>query len=296
MDSNFLPVVPSFSCASEPTRWNGDAVLLTVPGMFAIQAARHPEETAVADAGRSISYAQLDAWSNAVALRLRAAGLASNDPVGLYFESSVELVVAALGVWKAGGAYLPIDPAYPSDRAAYILSDSGAPILIARRGLESSLGTGKWTTLSIDDISLEVFEDPTPLEPVTADDLAYIIYTSGSTGQPKGVEITHGNLLNLVEWHIREFSATRHDRATQIAGPGFDAAVWEIWPYLAAGAAVHLPSRDTRLSVAQLQDWLVAEEITVSFAPTVLAEELLGLPWPAITRLRFLLTGGDALH
>jgi amino acid adenylation domain-containing protein len=295
MDSNFLPVVPSFPPVSEPSGWNGDAVLLTVPGMFAIQAARHPEATAVADAGRSISYAKLDAWSNAVALRLRAAGLASNDPVGLYFESSVELVVAALGVWKAGGAYLPIDPSYPADRAAFILSDSGAPILLTRRDLASSLQAEGWTTLCIEDISPAAKSLDESFLPVTTDDLAYVIYTSGSTGQPKGVEITQGNLLNLVKWHTREFSVTRSDRATQIAGPAFDAAVWELWPYLAVGASIHLPSREARVSPVQLRDWLVAEQITISFVPTVLAEQLLHLPWPS-TALRFLLTGGDALH
>jgi len=296
MDANLLPTVHLSSPASRFSHRIGDEFPITVPRLFALQAAQYPAASAVVRVNGSMSYEELDSRSSAVARRLRAAGLVSDDPVGLYLESSAELIVAALGVWKAGGAYLPIDPAYPADRAAFILSDSGAPILVTRRGLELSLGAGKWTTFCIEDIS-PAESDDLPLDvPVTADDLAYIIYTSGSTGQPKGVEITHGNLLNLVEWHIREFSATRHDRATQIAGPGFDAAVWEIWPYLAAGAAVHLPSRDTRLSVAQLQDWLVAEEITVSFAPTVLAEELLRLPWPAVTRLRFLLTGGDALH
>jgi amino acid adenylation domain-containing protein len=264
--------------------------------MFAVQAALHPAAMAVTGAKEAVSYEELDSRSNAVARHLRAAGLVSNEPVGLYLESSVELVVAALGVWKAGGAYLPIDPAYPSERAAYILSDSGAPILITRRGLESSLSAGKWTAFNIEDISVADSDTLDSSVSVAPDDLAYIIYTSGSTGQPKGVEITHGNLLNLVEWHNSEFSVTHNDRATQIAGPGFDAAVWELWPYLAAGASVHLPASHARLSAVQLRDWLVAEQITISFVPTVLAEELLHLPWPEVTKFRLMLTGGDALH
>jgi acyl-CoA synthetase (AMP-forming)/AMP-acid ligase II/acyl carrier protein len=124
-----------------------------------------------------------------------------------------------------------------------------------------------------------------------------VIYTSGSTGQPKGVEITHGNLANLVDWHIQAFSVSEIDRATQVAGPGFDAAVWEIWPYLAVGASIHIPSREARLSAANLRDWLLAEKITISFVPTVLAEEMLHLAWPSsATDLKYLLTGGDALH
>jgi len=204
--------------------------------------------------------------------------------------------VAALGVWKAGGAYLPVDPAYPAERTTFIISDSGAPIVLARRAHASRLEGGSWKILLIEDLS-PCEADSAPF-PATAEpaDLAYIIYTSGSTGLPKGVEITHGNLHNLVKWHNQEFSITGRDHATQIAGPGFDAAVWEIWPYLAAGAAIHIPSPDDRYSAAQLRDWLISQEVTVSFLPTVLAEEVLRLSWPENTSLRLLLTGGDALH
>src|SRR5271154_4021457 len=215
MDTNLLPVDAGYSLSSRLSQGTGKEFPATVSSLFALQVAQHPEAPAVSCAGGSVSYDELDSRSNAVAQRLRAAGLVSNDLVGLFLESSVDLVVAALGVWKAGGAYLPIDPAYPADRAAYILSDSGAPILITRRGVESSLGSGQWTTFNIEDIPLEDSDNFTSLPPVTTDNLAYIIYTSGSTGQPKGVEITHGNLINLVEWHIREFSVTRNDRATQ---------------------------------------------------------------------------------
>ena len=273
-----------------------DFLPVSIPSMFGIQATQYPDRPAVVWAEGSISYAELDARSSSVARALRAAGLDSNEPVGLFLESSVELIIAALGVWKAGGAYLPIDPAYPTDRCTYILSDSDAPVLITRRDLASSLGAGTWMTLPIDEISLPIPVEGTIFQPVTADNLAYIIYTSGSTGRPKGVEITHGNLSNLVEWHKRAFSLTRADRATQIAGPAFDAAVWELWPYLTAGAAIHLPSREDRYSGTQLRDWLVSAKITITFLPTVLAEEVLRLSWPADTSLRLLLTGGDALH
>ncbi len=291
-----LPVAWSFSKETESSRWIGETATVSVPVMFALQAARHPDALAVSWSDGRLNYGDLDAWSSALAERLRAAGLAHDEPVGLYFESSVEFIVAALSVWKAGGAYLPIDPAYPAERAAYILSDSGAPIVLTRRGLTSTLGTGSWTTLCIEDVSVAKGREPAASVAVAADDLAYIIYTSGSTGQPKGVEITHGNLLNLVEWHNREFSVTASDRATQVAGPGFDAAVWELWPYLSTGASIHLPSREARLSAEQLQDWLISERTTITFLPTVMAEAVLRLSWPVDTALRFLLTGGDALH
>ncbi|MEW5931716.1 MAG: amino acid adenylation domain-containing protein, partial [Gemmatimonadota bacterium] len=129
------------------------------------------------------------------------------------------------------------------------------------------------------------------------DSLAYVIYTSGSTGTPKGVEVTHGALLNLVHWHRDAFGVTEADRATQLAGLGFDASVWELWPYLASGAAVYLVAdEETRTSPAALRDFLLDTGITAAFAPTPMAEALLALEWPAEAPLRVLLTGGDALR
>src|SRR6185295_6214656 len=97
---------------------------------------------------------------------------------------------------------------------------------------------------------------------------AYVIYTSGSTGRPKGVEITHRSLANLVHWHNTTFAVSASDRATHIAGVGFDAIGWEIWPHLVAGARVSLPADVLRQEPEALRDWLVAEQITLSFLPT----------------------------
>ncbi|HEX6865307.1 MAG TPA: condensation domain-containing protein, partial [Thermoanaerobaculia bacterium] len=112
---------------------------------------------------------------------------------------------------------------------------------------------------------------------------------------PKGVQIEHRSLLNLVEWHRREYGVRPSDRATLVASPGFDASVWEIWPYLAAGASLHVPPEAVRAEPGALAAWLVRERITISFLPTPLAEAVLEEPWKG-TDLRYLLTGGDALH
>jgi amino acid adenylation domain-containing protein len=291
-------LVPVYSCLPEvesTSLLTREFPVSSILDMVASRVARTPGAIAVAWGTESLSYAELDLRSNAVAARLRAIHVPAGQPVGIFFESSVELIVSALGVWKAGAAYLPIDPAYPVERASFILSDSGAPVLITRRHLAPTLGVGSWATLCIEDVSATDAVQHDSATP-TSEDLAYVIYTSGSTGQPKGVEITHGNLLNLVNWHNAEFNIDPSDRATQIAGPGFDAAVWEIWPYLAAGASLHLPPPQARVSAAQLRDWIVARQITVTFVPTVLAEQVLHLSWPTETRLRILLTGGDALH
>jgi amino acid adenylation domain-containing protein/non-ribosomal peptide synthase protein (TIGR01720 family) len=124
-----------------------------------------------------------------------------------------------------------------------------------------------------------------------------VVYTSGSTGTPKGVVVTHGGLANLVDWHLAEFGVTSADRATQLAGLGFDASVWESWPYLAAGATLHLVAdEETRASPEALRGFLLDRGITLAFVPTPLAERLLGLEWPRDAALRALLTGGDALR
>ena len=135
-----------------------------------------------------------------------------------------------------------------------------------------------------------------PVSVVCAENLAYVIYTSGSTGKPKGVAIAHAGLLNLVYWHHEEYGITASDRATQLAGVGFDASVWELWPYLTAGASVYLTDEQTRLDSRRLIEWLAANRITHCFLPTPLAERLIDEPIPKDTALRYLLTGGDALH
>jgi natural product biosynthesis luciferase-like monooxygenase protein/amino acid adenylation domain-containing protein len=137
---------------------------------------------------------------------------------------------------------------------------------------------------------------PAPFRAVQPGNLAYVIYTSGSTGTPKGVEIEHSSLINLIAWHRRAYQLTPADRAAQVAAPAFDASVWEIWPYLAVGASLHIPGEATRSSPAKLKTWLAANEITVCFIPTPLAESMFEGPWPACPALRAVLTGGDKLN
>ena len=145
-----------------------------------------------------------------------------------------------------------------------------------------------WTAASIRQYSAVANTKP--------ENLAYIIFTSGSTGRPKGVQITHGSLNNLVTWHQRAFNVSPVDRATLLASPGFDAAVWEIWPYLAAGASLYVVDEAVRAAPDALRDWIVRNGITISFLPTVLAESMIGLQWPPEGPFRVLLTGADTLR
>ena len=156
-----------------------------------------------------------------------------------------------------------------------MLRDARAPVLITSRELAPQLPDVGSTPVYLDPPTLARYPEAAGSVQVAPADLAYVIYTSGSTGTPKGVEITHGGLANLVAWHTQAFAVTAADRASHVAGLGFDAAVWELWPYLAAGASVHLAEEATRTSAELLREWLLARRITIGFVPTPLAERLL---------------------
>src|SRR5579863_3704807 len=267
-----------------------------VADLVSEQARRTPTAPALSSDAQSLTYGELDSRANQLAARLRLLGIGPEAPVGICLRRSPEMVVAALAVLKAGGAYVPMDVEYPVERQVFILRDTGLRVLITQDDVAQRLPAGDWQVLILDEEHETAPAEAATPAPVALDSLAYVIYTSGSTGQPKGVQITHRGLLNLIYWHRRAFSITAADRASQVASFGFDAAVWEVWPYLTAGASVHFPDDATRGSAQSLRDWLVAQKITVSFVPTTMAESLLELDWPAPIALRYLLTGADTLH
>jgi amino acid adenylation domain-containing protein len=284
------------SAAVEGGRSTGALVPRSLLSRLREQVERQPNAIAVMDEVQELTFADLDHRSNDLAAVLQSQGVGVEDCVGLLFERSVDFVVAAVAVWKCGAAYLPLDPGTPAERGGFILRDAGAKVLLSHRN-KAKTWAGDWKSIEIDQAptggkvgSSIVIGD------VSEENLAYIIYTSGSTGAPKGVEITHANLLNLIDWHQEAFGVTGEDRASQVAGFGFDATVWEIWPHLTAGASLHIASEETRRSPQALRDWLVAQRITIAFVPTVLAEPLLQAAWPADTALRTMLTGADVLH
>ena len=241
-----------------------------------------------------MTYGELNARADHLASHLVSLGVGPEKVVAICLERSFEYVIAALAAWKAGGAYLPIDAAWPAARREAILADSGAQVLVAHSIGETGVAE------VIDIVRDAKFFSPEKVDfqavHVERGHLAYVSYTSGTTGTPKGVEITHGNLLNLVFWHRRAFGISARDRVSHLAGLAFDAAVWELWPHLSAGASVILVDPAVRTSPELLRDWLVKERIDVAFVPTTLAEPMLTAAWPQDTALRYLLTGSDALH
>jgi amino acid adenylation domain-containing protein len=267
--------------------------------LVAAQAAANRQALAVAHGPAVLTYGELEASANQLAHHLLSLGLEPEATVGLCLGHSLNFVIAALGILKAGGAYLPLDPTYPLERLTLMLKDAGALFLVTDSRQQPCLANGPWKTVTLDG-SAQVFSGgPTsaPAVSIKPSNLAYLIYTSGSTGSPKAVEISHGSLSNLVFWHQRVFGVSAKDRAPFMAAVGFDAAVWELWPYLAAGASLHLPSDKTIYTVPKsLRDWLVQQRITIGFIPTPLAEQMMNLEWPPEMALRVMLTGADTLH
>jgi amino acid adenylation domain-containing protein len=178
-----------------------------------------------------------------------------------------------------------------------MLQDAGVRVVITDATSRERLPHGDGPTyVDVNNPAVEKAEPTLPNGEPSPSDLAYIIYTSGSTGQPKGVQITHRALKNLVSWHQRAFAITAEDRASQVASIGFDAAVWEIWPYLTAGATLFFMEDQRRSDPVAFRDWLLTNRISIAFAPTAVAEQMIGLSWPPAADLRILLTGGDKLR
>jgi amino acid adenylation domain-containing protein len=267
-----------------------------VPQLISEQARQNPGRVALVDEAMQLTYSELEDQANRLAHHLKAMGVVANTVVAVCMRRSPLAVLASLAVLKAGGAYLPIDLNYPRERLSFILTDAHVSLALSESSAADRLPAGSWRVILLDreDVA-ETTPNGQPSQ-ILPDQLSYVIYTSGSTGTPKGVEITHENLLNLVFWHQKAYAVTAEDRATQFTSFGFDAAVAELWPSLTAGATVHFTPEDVRSSPELLKSWLVTHEITITFVSTALAERLIMLEWPANTKLRLLLTGGDTLH
>ncbi len=273
-----------------PTR----AVHSVCERIFGMRGAR-PSSIALSYGDQQLTYEELFYRADLFSRHLIKLGLSSGQAVAICMERSFDWIVAALGVMQAGAAYVPLDPAWPDARLQAAVRDSGARVLVAR--------TCMLNRLQLDLIGLDPARDAAEIAAapeseqrvIDPQSLAYIIYTSGTTGVPKGVEITHANLDHLIRWHESAFHVTHQDRCGHLAGLGFDAAVWEIWPSLSAGACLCLADETFRTSPELLQSWLTRERVTIAFVPTILAARLIQMEWSATVALRFLLTGGDVL-
>ncbi|GAA2268709.1 hypothetical protein GCM10010149_06960 [Nonomuraea roseoviolacea subsp. roseoviolacea] len=244
-----------------------------------------PEGIAISAGQDHFTYSDLDRLANGLAVRLRPFTTTGQPWVAVLADRSTRLVAGQLGAMKAGLAFAPIDPATPAERIRAMLA--GASAVVTAPGWRSLVPDG---IPVIDELTAA---DAPPLPDAGPEDPAYVVHTSGSTGTPKGVLVPHRALANLIAWSHETFGLG--GRAPLLTSPNFDPSVWEIWMYLTAGTTMVIPDERTRLSLPALRDWIVEQELTTCYAPTPIAEGLLGLSWPAETRLATLSTGGDRL-
>lgn len=257
-----------------------------------------PDAVAVAQDSKHLSYGMFDRLSTQLAWELSIIGAGPEQVVGILMPRSPELVISALAVWKTGAAYLPLDPSNPEERLAFMIRNVGARAVLKLAQLEARFSVPGTSVVDFESFGLEKKAERagSPAVPIVPDSLAYVIYTSGSTGQPKGVAVEHSSLVNLICWHQKRYSVTAADRCTWLASPAFDASVWEIWSCLASGSSLFIPEWELLLSPPRLLEWLSDQQISLSFMPTPLAEAVLLEERASPLSLRFLLTGGDALH
>jgi amino acid adenylation domain-containing protein len=302
-----LPLTSAAESHQALVEWNDTASRPPEDGLFvhqlvASRARQFPAALAVIGGGGGpLSYGELERRARRIARTLHEWGVGPEVRVGVGLERSPELVIAVLAVFQAGGAYVALDPSLPEERLSFQLADAGVPVLLTHRGRLAELATSQGVLcLFPHEMGEDGAGDLTfPAPALHADNLAYVIYTSGSTGRPKGVELSHGSLLNLLAWHAQAFQVTEDDRATLLAGVGFDASVWETWPYLTSGASLSILPEALRTSPEGLRDWMLEQGITATWLPVPLAEAVLDLSWRVAgtaPRLRYLLTGSDRLH
>ncbi|WP_141687596.1 non-ribosomal peptide synthetase, partial [Pseudomonas sp. 25 E 4] len=267
----------------------------TLHGAFEVQAERQPQAVAVQQDGASLTYQQLNQRANQLAHHLLALGVQPDDRVAICCRRGPQMLVGLLGILKAGAGYVPIDPAYPAERIAYLLQDSAPVAVLAEASTRGLLGAVN--SVDLHDPCLQQHPVSNPQLPnLTPAHLAYVIYTSGSTGQPKGVMVEHHSVENLVHWHCDAFDLNASGHTSSLAGFGFDAMAWEVWPALCVGATLHLPPAHVgNENIDELLTWWLAQPLDVSFLPTPVAEYAFSQPQQHPT-LRVLLIGGDRLR
>ncbi len=271
----------------------------TVPRLLAEQAARAPGALAVEGADGALTWAELDARSSRVAHALRALGVRAETPVGLCLERGAALLVGVLGTWKAGGAYLPLDPAYPPARLAQLLRDAGAPVLLSQRGLADALPGVEARMLLLDADAERIARESAaaPEVEIAPEQLAYVVYTSGSTGTPKGVRVQHGTLARTLAASLDAFGFAPGDVVPCLASHAFDIWLFEAVLPLLAGGSVRVLTREQVLETRELVRGL-ADAAALHAVPALMrqvAAEAAAAGPAALPRLRQVFVGGDAV-
>ena len=295
-----LPLLTETEREQIVVEWNNTVMEypreLSVHQMIEAQAARTPDATAVVFGNESLTYAELDRRSNQLAHHLIRLGAKPDSLIGICLERSLEMVVGLLGILKAGAAYVPLDPAYPQDRIAYMVENSEAPLLLTQASLKDHLPATTARSILIDWEWPEIAKLSTasPALSLDPENRAYVIFTSGSTGKPKGVEVLQRGVVNFLVTMADQPGMAASDRILAVTTLSFDIAGLEIYLPLTLGASLEIVSREVAADGKRLLAKLNASNATVMQATPATWRMLLETGWTGDPRLKILI-GGEAV-
>ena len=263
--------------------------------LIAARAVEHATDVAVVCQDESLTYGELDRRANQLAHALRAERIGPGDLVGIRVDRSVRMVVALLGVLKAGAAYVPLDPAFPADRTSYMIEDADVSVLLTERAYANDVPAGRAVVLCIDDPALyEGRPETAPEQLARPEDVAYVIYTSGSTGRPKGVQVPHRAVANFLTSMAQTPGLTASDVLVSVTTLSFDIAGLELYLPLTVGARVVIATRSEAGDAARLSTLLDGSGATVLQATPATWRLLLDAEWAGRPSLR-MYCGGEPL-
>jgi amino acid adenylation domain-containing protein len=266
--------------------------------LFEAQVARTPDAIAVVFDTRQLTYRELNCSANRLAHYLRTLGVGPEVRVGICMERSLELVIGLLGILKTGGAYVPLEPAYPQERLAFMLEDAQVPVLLTQERLLAGLPDHHAQTLCLDTDweMLAPQNEENPSSGVVAENVAYVIYTSGSTGRPKGAMNSHRSICNRLLWMQDAYQLSEADRVLQKTPCSFDVSVWEFfWP-LMTGACLVVAPPEAHKDSAYLVKLIASQQITtLHFVPSMLQVFLEEQGLATCSCLRHVMCSGEAL-
>jgi len=270
--------------------------------LFAAQAERSPEATAASFAGRSWTYRELDQRTNQLARCLQENGLRTEQRVGVYMERGLELLESMIAIFKAGGVYVPLDPLYPKDRLAFLLSDAEISVLLTRESLLEHLPEHDLPLICVDrdwNKNIATQSHSALANSTLPDNLAYVIYTSGSTGKPKGAMIEHRGMVNHLFAKIHDLDLSANDVVAQTASQTFDISVWQLLVPLLQGGRVEIFADEIAHHPLRLFATATKEQVTIlEVVPALLRgllEETDAAEACESSRLRWLIVTGEAL-
>ncbi|NJN66375.1 MAG: amino acid adenylation domain-containing protein, partial [Chloroflexaceae bacterium] len=295
-----LPLLTEAERQQQLVRWNATATTYPhdrwVHHLVEAQAESHPDEVAVVFGEQYLTYRELNTRANQLAHALQQMGVGPETLVGICVERSLEMVVGLLGILKAGGAYVPLDPDYPTERLAFMLTDTQVPLVLTQQHLRNRLPGFSAQVVCLDTEWEQIARQPAenPSSAVQATSLAYVVYTSGSTGRPKGVMVEHRSIVRLIS-HTNYITLTPDDVVAQMSNASFDALTFEVWGALCHGARLVIIPYHQVVAIRELARQLRQHAVTVAFITTALFNQVVREVPEAWAGLKTVLFGGEAV-